>query len=129
MSRGLPKAVKLQGGVAEFVPQKTIILNPELEGRASCLYFVWANYGEGERVSELNDAITDESVSLFGWFSDDTLFLQHVYEQTDEVQRCVVATLDAINPPKGTFINISFMRSEFMAAGKGLVSGIEIGLE
>lgn len=129
MSGGLPKAVKLKGGAVEFVPQKTIILNPRIEGQASCFYFVWANYGEGEHVSELNDAITDESVSLFGWFSDDALFLQHVYEQTDEVQRCVIATLDALKPQKGAFINISFMRSEFMSAGKGLVAGIEIGLK
>lgn len=63
------RCLMLAGGRMQIVPAKIDLLNPEREGQASHLYFVWT-FTEGALV-DLDGAIKGQASSrLFGYFTD-----------------------------------------------------------
>lgn len=63
------RCLMLSGGRMQIVPSKIDLLNPQREGKARHLYFVWT-FTEGALV-DLDGAIEGQASSrLFGYFTD-----------------------------------------------------------
>ena len=125
-SSRLPVRVPLYGGAYQFVPARTIVLNPKLKGDATQLYLLWATNGTGSNKGVLSNITNDENVPLFAWLSDDERFITGAYQSSMEFMNCVQAVLKSSMLANYSSIELAIAKPQVANEGPGMVARFRI---
>lgn len=126
MASRLPIRVSLYGGAYQFVPARTVILNPELEGEATQLYLIWASVGEGSNKGILSEVSGDENTPIFAWLSDDERFVTSTYQMSPEFYDCIHALGQKTNANNDGEIEIAIAKPQAAMETPGMVARFRI---
>ena len=126
MASRLPIRIPLYGDAYQFVPARTIVLNPELKGDATQLYLLWATEGEGSNKGVLSDIANDETVPLFAWLSDDERFITSAYQGSFEFNKCIEEVMKASSLAMYHDIELALSKPQVNIDGPGMVARFSI---
>lgn len=126
MASRLPVRIPLYGGAYQFVPARTVVLNPELKNDATQLYLLWATEGEGSNKGVLSDIVNDEAIPIFAWLSDDERFITSAYQGAGEFNDCLAALVESSTLAKYQDIELAISKPQVNIDGPGMVARFEL---
>lgn len=91
MTGKLPKKIDLEGGDFHLVPSRTKVLNPSSSDKARYVCYLWPVRSDRDRNLKPQQIVSDESVPLFAWLTDDSQFTFGVRQQLPESLRAATA--------------------------------------
>lgn len=128
MASRLPVRVSLYGGAYQFVPARTIILNPSLTGEATQVYLIWATIGEGSNKGSLASVSGDEDTPIFAWLSDDERFITSAYQMSPEFHECLESLSKEIKQMRNETLEIAIAKPQAAMETPGMVGRFSIKL-
>ena len=128
MASRLPVRVSLYGGAYQFVPARTIILNPNLTGEATQVYLIWATIGEGSNKGSLSAVSGDEDTPIFAWLSDDERFITSAYQMSQEFYECLELLSKEIKHMSKETLEIAIAKPQTAMETPGMVGRFSIKL-
>lgn len=128
MASRLPIRVSLYGDAYQFVPARTTILNPKLEGEATQVYLIWATVGEGSNKGVLSSVSGDEETPIFAWLSDDERFITSAYQMSFEFHECLEALSAKLREIGSETIEIAVAKPQAAMETPGMVGRFSIKL-
>lgn len=126
MASRLPVRVPLYGDAYQFVPARTVVLNPALKGEATQLYLLWVTIGEGSNKGVLSDITNDETIPIFAWLTDDERFLTSAYQQDYEFVECIKEIIAESSFPAGATLELAIAKPQVTNDGPGMVARFSI---
>lgn len=126
MASRLPVRIPLYGDTYQFVPSRTVVLNPELKNEATQLYLLWATEGEGSNKGVLSDIVNDETIPIFAWLSDDERFITSAYQSAGEFNDCLTALMGSSTLAEYQDIELAISKPQVNIDGPGMVARFEL---
>ena len=118
MTGKLPKKIELGGGDFQLVPYRTKVLNPASSSRARYVCYLWPVRNDSDRTLKPQEIVSDESVPLYAWLTDDSQFTFGVRQWIPESLQAATALDESLDGVLGDSLELRYvMASDVYKSG------------